>query len=73
MLGRLGLTVEQATDELINIACVLFPNGQIADVNPQANTTRLRDAVQDLLQRHSLPVGLMLNDQTLAVGAQCKV
>jgi len=67
------MTVEEATDELIELALILFPDGRLADKKPEANMERLREGIKSMLERHSLPVDLKLRDERQPSGPQCKV
>ncbi|KIM34182.1 hypothetical protein M408DRAFT_91728 [Serendipita vermifera MAFF 305830] len=69
LLGRLRMTVGGAIEELITIGRTVFSQ-DTQDQSPEANTRRLRNAVEDMLRRNKHPVDLKLRE---SAQAQCKV
>ena len=56
MLGRLRMNVNDAIDALINVATAIFPEGSQDVANPEANSKKLREAIEDMLQTRRLGV-----------------
>jgi hypothetical protein len=56
MLGRLRMNVNDAIEVLINVAAAIFPEGSQEVVNPEANSRKLREAIEDMLQTRGLGV-----------------
>lgn len=65
------MTASQAMDELITLGTRVFADGQ-EDSTPEENSRRLREAVEDLLRRHELPLDIKLRDQRLLGSSSCK-
>ncbi|PVG04255.1 FabD/lysophospholipase-like protein [Serendipita vermifera] len=72
LLGRLRMHVDEAMDELAAIGNAVFPNGLDEIASPEFNTSRLRNAIEDLLRRRNLPIDMRLNDRN-DPNMRCKV
>jgi hypothetical protein len=72
MLGRLRMNVGDAVDVLINVATAIFPEGSQEVTDPEANSRKLKEAIEDILQTRGLAVNTKMyernNPQT-----ECKV
>jgi patatin-like phospholipase/acyl hydrolase len=67
LLGRLGMTTNQAMKELSTIGNMVFTKGYEKDP-PEMNTQRLREAVETMLQRHDHAKDIKLRNDS----ASCK-
>jgi hypothetical protein len=56
MLGRLRMNVSDAIEALINVATAIFPEGSQEVANAEANSRKLREAIEDMLQTRGLGV-----------------
>jgi len=72
MLGRLGMSTQDAMDELDRIGSAAFPEDVSEIVTPEENLTILREAIEAMLQRHEIPVNIKLNDKAFC-GSRCQV
>jgi hypothetical protein len=64
--------IDEAIDELVTIGNAVFPNGVDEIVSPQSNTSKLRNAIENLLRRKDLPIDMRLNDRS-GSDSRCKV
>ena len=71
LLGPLRMPVSQAIEELVTLGTLLFPHGQEVVPSLEENSKRLKEAVEDLLERHNYPIDIKLNDSRFS-GSQCK-
>lgn len=69
LLGRLRMTIEVAMEELITIGRAMFSQ-DLQDQSPDANTGRLRNAVEDMLRRNKHSIDLKLRE---SAQNRCKV
>jgi len=65
------MPVSQAIEELVTLGTLLFPHGQEVVPSLEENSKRLKEAVEDLLERHNYPIDIKLNDSRFS-GSQCK-
>jgi hypothetical protein len=65
------MPVSQAIEELVTLGTLLFPDGQEVIPSLEENSKRLKEAVEDLLERHNYPIDIKLNDSRFS-GSQCK-
>lgn len=73
MIGRLGLSVAQAEDELIRLATRLFPKGRRGPVDPEENTNKLRKAIEDMLERYGFPQDIKMQAEEQLPKSRSKV
>jgi hypothetical protein len=65
------MPVSQAIEELITLGTVLFPDDQEVMPSFEENSRRLKEAIEDMLERHNYPIDIKLKDSRLS-GSQCK-
>ena len=65
------MPVSQAIEELIILGTTLFPDGQEAMPSLEENSKRLKEAVEDMLERHNYPIDIKLKDSRFS-SSQCK-
>ena len=65
------MPVSQAIEELVTLGTLLFPDGQEVIPSLEENSKRLKEAVEDLLERHNYPIDIKLNDSRFS-GSHCK-
>jgi hypothetical protein len=56
MLGRLRMNVDDAIDALITITTAIFPEGSQEVPDPETNSKKLKEAIEDMLQTRGLAV-----------------
>lgn len=66
------MSVTQATEELINLGTALFPPEQEEMPSAEENSKRLKEAVEEMVERQQLPIDIKLKDARLP-GSHCKV
>jgi hypothetical protein len=72
MLGRLRMNVNDAIDALIAVTTAIFPEGSQEVPDPETNSRKLKDAIEDMLQTRGLPINTKMYERN---GPQtgCKV
>jgi hypothetical protein len=50
------MNVDDAVDALINVATAIFPKGPQEVANPEVNSEKLKEAIEDVLQTRGLAV-----------------
>jgi hypothetical protein len=72
ILGRLRMNVNDAIDALIAVATAIFPEGSQEVPDPETNSRKLKDAIEDMLQTRGLPINAKMYERN---GPQtgCKV
>ncbi|KIM21304.1 hypothetical protein M408DRAFT_109282 [Serendipita vermifera MAFF 305830] len=63
LLGRLHMTLEETMDELVTLGQAIYPRG-LHETTPEENTSRLRNAVEDILRRNQHPIDIKLREST---------
>jgi hypothetical protein len=66
------MTIDQALDALLKIACTVFPGDSDRKFPVEVNMMNLRKAIEDLFQAQEIPVGTKMNDKTRQ-SPKCKV
>lgn len=56
------MPISQATEELVNLGIALFPDGQDGMPTLEENSKILKEAVEDMLERHNYPIDIKLKD-----------
>jgi hypothetical protein len=72
LLGRLRMSIDDTIEEVAKIGAAIFPQETDVIATPEANMTALRDAIENMLQRHQHSVDIKLNDEMLR-DSRCKV
>jgi hypothetical protein len=72
MLGRLRMTVDDAIDALINVATAIFTEGSQEVIDPETNSRKLKEAIEDMLQTKGLAVNTKMYDRS-SPQTGCKV
>jgi hypothetical protein len=72
MLGRLRMNVNDAIDALIAVATAIFPEGSQEVPDPETNSKKLKDAIEDMLQTRELSVNTKMYDRNTPQ-TECKV
>lgn len=70
LLGRLHMTAYQAMEALSTIAEAIFSKVPEEVKTHEANTNKLQEAIEEMLQRHSFPTKLRLREDS---DPKCKV
>jgi hypothetical protein len=65
------MPVSQAIEELITLGKILFPDGQEVMPSLEENSKRLKEAVEEMLNRHNYPIDIKLKDSRFS-DSQCK-
>jgi hypothetical protein len=65
------MPVSQAIEELITLGTVLFSDGQEVMPSLEENSKRLKEAIEDMLERHNYPIDIKLKDSRF-LGSKCK-
>ena len=71
LLGPLHMPVSQAIEELVILGTALFPIGQEGTPTLEENSKKLKEAIEDMLERHNYPIDIKLKDSRFS-GSQCK-
>jgi hypothetical protein len=71
LLGPLRLPVSQAIEELVILGTAIFPDGDEVMPTLEENSKQLKEAVEDMLERHNYPIDIKLKDSRFT-GSQCK-
>jgi hypothetical protein len=72
MLGRLRMNVDDAIDALINVATAIFPEGSQEVIDPETNSTKLKEAIENMLQTRGLAVNIKMYERNSPLTG-CKV
>jgi hypothetical protein len=72
MLGRLRMNVTDAIDALITIATAIFPEGSQEVPDPEANSRKLKDAIEVMLQTRGVPINAKMYERS-SPETRCKV
>jgi hypothetical protein len=65
------MPVSEAIEELVTLGTLLFPDGQEVVPSLEENSKRLKEAIEDMLERHNCPIDIKLKDSRFS-GSQCK-
>ena len=65
------MPVSDAIDELIALGITLFPNGQEGILSLEENSKKLKEAIEEMLERHNYPIDIKLKDSRFS-SSQCK-
>ena len=71
LLGPLRMPVSQAIEELATLGTLLFPEGQEVKPSLEENSMKLKEAIEEMLERHNYPINIKLNDSRFS-SSQCK-
>jgi hypothetical protein len=63
MLGRLRMNVDDAIDTLITITTAIFPEGSQDVPDPETNSRKLKEAIEDMLQTRGLAVNTKMYER----------
>jgi hypothetical protein len=66
------MNVNEAIDALIAVATAIFPEGSQEVPDPETNSRKLKDAIEDMLQTRGLPVTTKMYDRN-SPQTVCKV
>jgi len=72
MLGRLRMNVDDAIDALIAVATAIFPEGSEEVIDPETNSRKLKDAIEDMLQIRGIAVNTKMCERN-SPQTGCKV
>jgi len=72
MLGHLRMNVNQAIDSLLDVASAVFTKDSLEGSNPEVNSKKLKEAIEDMLQARGIPLSTRMNDPN-RLETQCKV
>jgi hypothetical protein len=63
MLGRLRMNVDDAIDALIAVTTAIFPEGSQDVPDPETNSRKLKEAIEDILQTRGLAVNTKMYER----------
>ena len=66
------MTPDQAMKELSVLANTIYPNTPNELASPEANTAKLKEAIEAMLQRQGFPITLKLNSKEYQA-SKCRV
>ena len=72
MLGRLRMGVDDAIDALITVTTAIFPEGSQEAPDPETNSKKLKEAIEDMLQARGLAVNTKMYERS-SPQTGCKV
>jgi hypothetical protein len=72
MLGHFRMNINEAIEALLNVALAVFPEGSQQTANSEANSNKLRVAIEDMLQTRQIPLDTKMNDPSRPQ-MRCKV
>jgi hypothetical protein len=72
MLGHLRMNVDDAINMLITVATTIFPEGSQETPDPEVDSRKLKEAIEDVLQTRGLPVNAKMCERN-SPQAECKV
>ena len=72
MLGCLRMNVDDAIDALINAAAAIFPEGSQEVIDPETNSRKLKEAIEDILQTRGVAVNTKMYERN-SLQTGCKV
>jgi hypothetical protein len=72
MLGHLRMNVNEAIDALITVATAIFPEGSQEVPDPEPNSKKLKNAIEDMLETRGLPVNTKMYERD-SPPTRCKV
>jgi hypothetical protein len=72
MLGHLRMNVDQAIDALITVATAVFSDNSEDVADPENNSMKLKEAIEDMLQTRGIPVGAKMYERG-GPQTRCKV
>jgi hypothetical protein len=65
------MPVSKAIEELVTLGIALFPDGQEGTPTLEENSRKLKEAIEDMLERHNYPIDIKLKDSRF-FGSKCK-
>jgi hypothetical protein len=65
------MPVSQAIEELVTLGTLLFQNGQEGMLSLEENSKKLKEAIEEMLERHNYPIDIKLKDSRFS-SSQCK-
>ena len=66
------MNVDEAIENVINVATAVFPHKIIGEVDLEGNLVKLKEAVEQVLEKRKLPRDLRLDDDQFPF-TRCKV
>jgi len=72
MLGHFRMNISQAIDSLLDVAYAVFPEGSQQTPNLEANSEKLKVAIEDMLQARQIPLDTKMNEPSHPQ-TRCKV
>jgi hypothetical protein len=70
LLGPLRMPVSQAI-ELVTLGTLLFPEGREVKLSLGENSERLKEAIEEMLERHNYSIDIKLKHSCFS-SSQCK-
>jgi hypothetical protein len=64
MLGRLRMNIDDAIDALITVTSAIFPEGSQDVPDPETNSKKLKEAIEDMLQTKGLAVNTKMYERS---------
>jgi hypothetical protein len=65
------MPVSQAIEELVTLGTLLFQDGQEGMLSLEENSRKLKEAIEEMLERHNYPIDIKLKDSRFS-SSQCK-
>ena len=72
MLGHLRMNVDDAIDALIAVATAIFPEGSQDATDPETNSRKLKEVIEDMLQTRGVPLAAKMYERN-SPQTRCKV
>ena len=72
MLGHLRMNVDDAIDALLAVASAIFPEGSQEVIDRDRNTEKLKEEIENLLEKRSISPNTKMNEQN-SPPVRCKV
>jgi hypothetical protein len=63
MLGHLRMNVDDAIDMLITVTTAIFPEGSQDVPDPETNSRKLKEVIEDMLQTRGLAVNTRMYER----------
>jgi hypothetical protein len=62
MLGHFRMNINQAIDSLLDVAFAVFPEGSQQALTSETNSSKLKAAIEDILQARQIPLDTKMNE-----------
>jgi hypothetical protein len=62
MLGHFRMNINETIEALLDVAFAVFPEGSQETANSEANSNKLKVAIEDMLQARQIPLDTKMNE-----------